>query len=107
MVEMQSEKKIYVKIHRSNGEVIVAACDAELLGVVLADPSRKIKFHVDPSYFKGELKTPEELLLDLENASSANLVGDTTVSTAIKSGFIHVDSVLVVNNIPIAFFTRL
>jgi hypothetical protein len=98
---------VYVKIHDLGSEVIVAACDEDLLGTTLSDPKRKIKFYVDPGYFKGELKTLEELAEILRSASSGNLVGKNTVSLAINLGLVHEEAVLIVNDTPIAFFTRL
>ena len=107
VVNMEHSSKVYVKIHDLGGEVVVAACDEDLLGVTLSDPKRKIKFYVDPGYFKGELKTLEELAEILRSASSGNLVGKNTVSLAINLGLVHEEAILVVDNTPIAFFMRL
>ncbi len=106
MIFMTSGRKIYVKIYNVEGEVLVAACDVELIGATLIDSTRRVKFYVDPLFFKGELRNPEELVEVLKKASGANLVGKNTVEIALSAGFIHEEAILLVDNVPIAFFAR-
>jgi len=95
----------YVTIRFSNGEVVVSVCDEEVLGRVLVDPEKGIRYVVDPLFYKGELKSVEEALEILFTATTGNLVGDRIVKAAVEKGIIHPDAVLVVENVPIAFFT--
>ncbi len=104
MVGMSRE--VYVKVHVVGPEIIVAACDKELLGSVVKDPSRKIHLYVDPAFFGGELKDINTFLEILSKASSANLVGKDVVEAAIQARLVHNDAVLNVNGVLIAFFTR-
>lgn len=106
MVVMRAEKDIYVRVYSAEKETIVAACDREVLGLKLEDPRRGISFYVDPAYFKGELRDVDSLIVVLRSATSANLVGRRTVEAALKAGFIHSEAIIEVENIPIAFFTR-
>lgn len=99
-------KEVYVKIHVIGKEIIVAACDKELLGSLIEDPSRKIHLYVDPAFFGGELRDLDSLLELLSRASSANLVGKNVVEAAIKAGFVHSDAVLSINGVLIALFAR-
>ena len=106
MIVMRAEDEIYVKIYTIEKEIIVTACDKEVLGLKLEDPQRRISFYVDPAYFKGELKNIESLVEILRNATSANLVGKRVVEAALKAGLVHSEAIIEVENIPIAFFTR-
>jgi len=103
---MTGTGEVYIKVHTAGLEVVVAACDKELLGSTIRDPARKIYFYVDPAFFGGELKDLDSLVEILGKASSASLVGKNTVNAAIRAGLIHKDTVLEVNGIPIAMFAR-
>lgn len=107
MILMSSSEEVYIKIYRTNGEITVAACDADVLGKVLSDTNRGIRFHVDPAFFKGDLKSVEELVELLRIASNATLVGRAVVEAAMKAGYVHPDAILVVEDTPIALFARI
>lgn len=96
---------VYVSVRVVDDEVVVSACDAELLGRVLVDEERNIRYSVDPFFYKGELKTVEEALTFLSNATTGNLVGERIVRAAVEKGLIHPEAILVVEEVPIAFFT--
>lgn len=101
-----SREEIYIKVYSVGEEIIVAACDKELLGSTIKDPSRGLHLYVDPLFYGGELGDAEALLKALGKASTANLVGKNTVEIAIRAGLVHRDAVLDVNGVLIAFFTR-
>ncbi|MEM4881908.1 MAG: DUF424 domain-containing protein, partial [Desulfurococcaceae archaeon] len=61
-------REVYVKVYVVGPEIIVAACDKELLGSVVKDPSRKIHLCVDPAFFGGE---PKDINAFLEILSKA------------------------------------
>uniref|UniRef100_A0A7C2BKD2 DUF424 family protein n=1 Tax=Thermosphaera aggregans TaxID=54254 RepID=A0A7C2BKD2_9CREN len=94
----------YVSVRFSDDEVVVSVCDEEVLGKVLVDPEKDIKYVVDPFFYKGELKSVEEALEILTTATTGNLVGERIVKAAVEKGLIHPDAVLVVQGVPIAFF---
>ncbi|MEM2077785.1 MAG: DUF424 family protein [Thermosphaera sp.] len=96
---------VYVHVRVVEGEVVVSACDAELLGRVLINKEGGMKYSVDPFFYKGELKTVEEALMLLSNATTGNLVGSRIVKAAVERGLIHPEAVLVIDGVPIAFFT--
>lgn len=95
---------VYVKIHESGGEVVVAICDEEILGTRLIDEEKGVVFYVDPYFYGGEKVSVEEALRILDRASIANLVGKRIVDAAIRHGFIHSEAVLYINNTPHAQF---
>lgn len=104
---MNIGKRVYVKVYETPTGLLVAACDEDLLGIVLEDPERNIKIHVTPDFYKGRLVQSSELSRMLESADTANLVGEEAVNIAIESGLIHPSAVLRVKGVPIAYFARI
>ena len=96
---------ISIKVYHQGDDLLVGACDEELLGKRFV----KGKFQIDVSkkFYDGKRvnsKTLEKFLLD---ATIANLVGKETVDCAIKLGLIHPDGILRVNGVPHAQMIRM
>jgi len=94
---------MYIKIHEAY-RTIVAVADAEIIGQTFEEGIRQIE--VTESFFKGDKKTKEELLLmlrtlDKEDATF-NIVGLNSIATAIEAGIINENGVIKIDNIPIA-----
>ena len=87
--------------------LLVAACDEDLLGKVIEEREKGLRVYVSPDFYKGELKTPEEVVDVLMKADMANLVGEEVVHLAIASGLIHKEAVLNIRGIPLAYFMRI
>lgn len=84
---MAAVEGIVMRVHRVRGEVIVAACDAELLGRELVlghGPDQKIS----PHFYGGRPVSREELLWALERATSANLLGPRVLRVAEEAGYV-------------------
>ncbi|WP_297475644.1 DUF424 domain-containing protein [Thermococcus sp.] len=96
---------IYVKIYRVQGEVLLAACDEELLGKTFREG--ELKLEVKERFYKGELMEEDELEHLLEEATIANLTGERCVSKAIELGYVDENRVLYIAGIPHAQMARL
>ena len=96
---------IYVKIYRVQGEVLLAACDEELLGKTFREG--ELKLEVKERFYKGELVEEDALETLLEDATIANLTGERCVSKAIALGYVERDRVLYIEGIPHAQMARL
>ena len=96
---------IYVKIYRVQGEVLLAACDEELLGKTFREG--EIKLEVKERFYKGELVGEDALESLLEEATIANLTGERCVSKAIDLGYVDSERVLRVQGVPHAQMARL
>jgi hypothetical protein len=96
---------ISVKVHKSGRELLVAACDGELLGQTYR--SDKVKLHVSRDFYEGQMCDEEVFISRLEMATMANLVGRRTVEAATRHGFIDADCLLVVDGIPHAQMARM
>ncbi|OYT60000.1 MAG: hypothetical protein B6U75_02650 [Desulfurococcales archaeon ex4484_217_1] len=102
---MSVEKLVYVKIFTVNYEILVAACDREVLGKVFREGNTVL--YVSEEFYKGELVTLTEALDRIREATIANLVGKNIVSKAIEEGLVHPDAVIYVNEVPHAQIVKM
>ena len=79
---------IVMRVHRVRAEIVVAACDEELLGRRLPVGSAGRTVTVS-SHFYGERKVSlEEFVLAARRATIVNLLGDRVVQAAEAAGMI-------------------
>jgi hypothetical protein len=88
----------YVKTYRTEGELMVAACDRKLCGRTFTEG--RLSIEVKEEFYKGEPCGEEELGELLKEATISNLVGEVAVSCGIKAGVIDADSVIKIQGIP-------
>ncbi len=93
-----------MKVHRQGRHVLVAICDAELLGRELKHGELTIK--VSEHFYGGFRTDIEEALRLAEEANSINLIGKRIVEAAVKKGFIHREAVIEVASIPHAMMVK-
>ena len=96
---------IYVKIYRVQGEVLLAACDEELLGKTFREG--ELKLEVKERFYKGELVDESALEGLLEEATIANLTGERCVTKAIELGYVNRERVLYIQGVPHAQMAKL
>ncbi|WP_297073374.1 DUF424 domain-containing protein [Thermococcus sp.] len=96
---------IYVKVYRVQGEVLLAACDEELLGKTFREG--ELKLEVKERFYKGELVEEEKLEELLEEATIANLTGERCVSKAIELGYVNPERVLRIEGVPHAQMAKM
>lgn len=96
---------VYVKVVKHGRQVLVAACDAEVLGKTLSDGD--IVFEVRESFYKGLRVKVEEAIALIENATVANLIGTHIVKKAIKEGLVHPEAILLISGVPHAQIVKL
>ncbi len=89
-----------MRIHRVRAEIVVAACDAELLGreLEVGEHGRTVTVS---SHFYGERPvTDEELLWALERATVANLLGERVLKLACEHGHVRAEATSRLGGIP-------
>ncbi len=91
---------MYLKIHESAGQRIVAACDAELIGRVLEAGGRVLDLDRYRGFYAGSRATAGEIAEALGSFTSANLVGRKTVKVALERGLASDDDVMYIKGIP-------
>jgi hypothetical protein len=96
---------VYVNIKKMGRNVLLAICDAEILGRTLREG--KIVFCVKEDFYKGARVSIEEAVSMMENSTIVNMVGRNVVRKAIEKGYVHPDAVLNVEGIPHAQVVRL
>ncbi len=97
--------KIYIKVYTVSNEILVAACDAELVGKTLKEG--EIEFHVSKEFYVDVLGDEELLKKHLMKATIANLVGKRAVKCGIDVGIIDEENILFIEGIPHAQFALL
>lgn len=97
--------KVSVKVHRSGKELLVAACDCEIIGQTFREG--KLRIHVSRDFYEGDTVEEEILVNRLEMATIANLVGRRTVDIAVKHGLVDPECVLVIDGVPHAQIARM
>ena len=90
--------EVYLKIRISGKETLVSICDKEILGKKFKEG--RLRIHVNEAFYKGDLVPVEEAIKKLEDATIANLVGENTISLAIKEGYVNKDSVIYIQGVP-------
>lgn len=96
---------IRVKVYRHGSEVLVAACDSDILGKTFR--SEGLKLHLSEGFYDGERADEAILVNRLEMATVANLAGERTLEIAVRRGFVDPGCVMVIGGIPHAQMARM
>jgi hypothetical protein len=89
---------ISIKIYKQGKDVLIGACDENLIGKKFTDG--KFVLDIRKDFYEGKRITIKILKKYLENATIANLVGKNTVNCAIEMGLIDPLCVLNIKGIP-------
>ena len=85
---------ISAKIHTKEGERLLAACDAELLGTEHREGVMRLR--VSEIFYGGETITEETLAERMRSVTIMNLVGERSVGVALKLGYVSEDAVITI-----------
>lgn len=95
---------VSVKVYWDGKNMIVVGCDSELIGKKFVEDELCLKIG---SFYDGK-KVNEKIFLEhLASATSANLVGESAVNAAVKSGYISKENVIRIQGIPYAMMVRI
>jgi hypothetical protein len=97
--------EVYIKLRKIGGNVLLAVCDAEILGKTLREG--KIVFCIKEEFYKGAKVTIEEAVMMMANSTIVNLIGRNIVRRAIESGYVHPEAVLNIEGVPHAQILKL
>jgi len=92
-------------VHKRGNNIIVAACDDNLLGKTFK--CGELKIHVSEKFYGEETCEENELIAALRRCTSANLIGKKTIDIAIKAGFINPEGVIMIGKVPHAQMYRI
>lgn len=97
--------KIALKLHRHGNEVLLGACDEDLLDSEFEEGDLYLK--VSRSFYFAELVDEEVFINRLEACTIANLVGKKVVEIAIREGYVEESSVITIGGVPHAQLFRM
>jgi hypothetical protein len=98
MAEPVRDRPFKARVYRAGREVVVAACDADLVGREFRENGLRLK--VEPAFYGTEDTSPVELEHHLRRCTIANLVGEGVVGLAIELGLVGRDHVLWIGGVP-------
>jgi|YelNatPaOPRAMG01_1025707.scaffolds.fasta_scaffold02451_25 hypothetical protein len=87
-----------LKVYRRGKEVVVAACDEDLLDKTFR--CGELRLHVSSSFYGTECCSEEELIAALRACTTANLVGKKTIDIAVRAGFIRREGIINIGDVP-------
>ena len=86
-----------MKIHAIGEQLILAACDKEIIGKTFEEG--EIQFKVSEYFYGGDLVNEDTFLKMIKQVTSANIVGNLCVGLLIKAGIVESSSVLRIDTI--------
>lgn len=97
--------RVVLRIHRVRGETVVAACDSELIDRELRVGKSSVKVS---SHFYGRITvSEEEFVSHVRQGSIVNLLGERTITWAIRAGLLHPDAARPLDGVPHAEIVEL
>jgi hypothetical protein len=96
---------ISIKIYEQGENLVVGACDENLLGKKFIEG--KFKIDVSKNFYEGKRVNKDALVKYLNEATIANLVGEEVVNCAIKHGLINPERILKIKGIPHAQLVKI
>ncbi len=96
---------VYLRVIETEGEKIVAICDEELLGRRFSEGG--IVLYADPKFYGGSLVPLSVALVEAQDATIINMIGEKIVRAAIEAGLVHPQAVLRVEGVPHAQVVRM
>lgn len=88
---------IYIRLHKGKDDIILAACDEEVLGQTFRGDGMRIT--VSDSFYNGELVSEDTLIERMKSVTIMNLVGKRTIGLAIEKGYVMEDDVIDIGDV--------
>jgi hypothetical protein len=85
--------------------MLLAICDAELLGETLKD--EKLVFKVREEFYKGPKMPVEDAVELIRESTVVNMIGTNIVQKAIEKGMVHPEAVLNICGVPHAQIVKI
>jgi len=90
---------MFLKIHRSPGSGdVVAVCDRELMNTTISND--RITITITESFYGSCPATEADVRKALKNAGTVNLMGERSVSLAIKMGLLTRAGCIMIGQVP-------
>lgn len=96
---------MYIKKYDTEGQIIVAVCDKNIIGKKFREG--KLVLKLDSSFYKGDDANEIEVKDALSSATIANIAGEKAIACAVECGCIDPDAVIFIEGIPHAQMIRI
>ncbi|MCX9080239.1 MAG: DUF424 family protein [Candidatus Methanoperedens sp.] len=87
-----------MKRYDTDGKLIVAVCDTDILGKKFKEG--KLVLKLEESFYKGEEVCENEVKEALSCANIANIAGKRSIACAVECGCVDPDTVIFIDGIP-------
>ncbi|MFW6083537.1 MAG: DUF424 domain-containing protein [Thermoplasmatota archaeon] len=89
---------ISYQIYERGNDVLLAACDKELLGKKFEE--EEIQLDVSESFYGGDEADKEKICDEIKRSNIVNLVGENIINAVIQAGFGNEEDVLWIDGTP-------
>jgi hypothetical protein len=96
--------EVFMKIHKTSGETLVALCDRDVIGKTYREGELRIK--VTERFYRGKLLEVDDCDPFIKEATIANFVGKDSVAKGVDLGLIREENVIRVAGVPHAQMVR-
>ena len=96
---------IYVRLHQAADDIILAACDEEVLGKTFTGDG--VKITVSERFYNGELVSEETFVQRMGPVTIMNLVGERVIALAMEQGHVSEGGILDIGGVKHAQVVKL
>ncbi len=89
---------ISMRMYKRRGEIVLAACDREILGKKFEEG--ELQIHVKEEFYYESFVSEQTFLNSMKMATIINLVGKNVVNIAIREGYIEKENVIKISGVP-------
>ena len=94
-----------MRIHKAADDIILAACDEEVLGKTFTGDDMRIT--VSEKFYNGELVSEEVFVQRMGTVTIMNLVGERVIALAMEQGHVSEDGILEIGDVKHAQVVKL
>ncbi|MDD4353139.1 MAG: DUF424 family protein [Candidatus Nanoarchaeia archaeon] len=90
---------ILAKYHQSERDLLLAACDSDLIGkTIILENGAEVK--ILESFYKDKIVSEEELIIMAKECTTGNFFGKETINALTKAGIIFKESTMDLKGVP-------
>ena len=96
---------IWMKEYNTQGEVLLAACDDDVLGKTFCEG--ELELMVSESFYRGERVSQNIFISKIKSATIVNLVGKEVIEIALELGLISSEGIIEIDGVPHAQIAKM
>lgn len=89
---------MYLKIHKTGSQEVVALCDKDLIGETLKE--KNLQLNVSERFYKGEELSEDKIIGIIKSTPNINIVGKKSIKLALRVGIISKESIIKIKGVP-------